>query len=217
MFIYFQGDHINLSLYKLDDKGEQQSVIFWTTMVKKEQNEYSFKQFIDMFVHPVMNLLSGNTEIKISEEIQKKFHLTQQTQTGDWYLYENYTEIRVFGCELPPFKLPKYLPMRIFSLEYIRQMINMEQIHFTSAKKKSQFRIKTQVGQFIFNSMEAREEAEKILKTRKFDLSFTWSYDPLGIISKLRVDTKYTLYFHTTRLEIEQYKNKIEWLPNTLQ
>ena len=56
--------------------------------------------------------------------------------------------------------------------------------------------------------MAAREEAEKILKTMKFDLSFTWSYDPLGIISKLRVDTKSTPYFHTTRPEIEQYKNQ---------
>lgn len=69
--------------------------------------------------------------------------MSDQVQIGDWYLYENYTKIRIFGCKLPPYKLPKFLPMRIFSLEYIRQMINMDEIHFVAAKKKSQFKIKT--------------------------------------------------------------------------
>jgi hypothetical protein len=70
----------------------------------------------------------------------------------------------VYGCELPPYKLPKYLPMRIFSLEYIMQMINLDEIHFVAAKKKSQFRIKTQIGPFIFNNRVASEEADILLR-----------------------------------------------------
>ena len=49
----------------------------------------------------------------------------------------------------------------------------------------------------------------------EFGLSFTWSYDPLGV--KLKVENKFTPYHHTTRPEIEQYKNKLEWTENTLQ
>lgn len=41
----------------------------------------------------------------------------------------------------------------------------------------------------------------------KFGLIFTWSYDLMGVISKLRVENKFTAYHHTTRPEIEQYKN----------
>ena len=37
-----QGD-LNLSLQKMDEKGNKQSVIFWTTMVMKEKKEYSYK------------------------------------------------------------------------------------------------------------------------------------------------------------------------------
>jgi len=44
----------------------------------------------------------------------------------------------------------------------------------------------------------------------KFKLSFTWSYDPLGIISKLRVEQRTTPYVHTPRPEIEQYANQEE-------
>ena len=51
----------------------------------------------------------------------------------------------------------------------------------------------------------------------KFILSFTWSYDPLGIISKLRVETKTTPYTHTQRLETERNVNQLTWAVNTLQ
>ena len=142
MFLYFQGDKINLSLQKLDDKGNQQLVIFWSTLVMKEKKEYTHKQFTEMFFHPTIGLLSSITEPRISEEIKRVLQMLDQVQIGDWYLYENYTEIRIFGCELPPYKLPKFIPMRIFSLEYIRQMINMDEIHFVAAKKKTQFKIK---------------------------------------------------------------------------
>lgn len=50
-----------------------------------------------------------------------------------------------------------------------------------------------------------------------FPLSFTWSYDPFGIISKLRVKQKETPYVSTPRPEIEKYMNQHIWVENTLQ
>jgi hypothetical protein len=78
--------------------------------------------------------------------------LSDLAKTSDWYLYQDHTEIRVYGCELTPYKLPKYLPVRIFALEYIRQMINSDDIHFVAFKKKQQLRIKGHIGSFICNS-----------------------------------------------------------------
>lgn len=100
--------------------------------------------------------------------------------------------------------------MRIFYLEYLSQMLNSDDSHFVVAKKKSQFFIKTQVGPFICNTRTIGEEADKILKDMKFSLSFTWSYDPWGTISKLRVENKTTPYIHTSRPEIEKYANQLE-------
>ena len=51
----------------------------------------------------------------------------------------------------------------------------------------------------------------------KFSPSFTWYYDPFGVISKLRVENKSTSYFHTPRPEIEKYMNQLEWTEGTLQ
>lgn len=58
---------------------------------------------------------------------------------------------------------------------------------------------------------------EEILKRMKSKTSFTWSYDPLGVISKLRFEQKSTPYPHTPRSEIEQYANQEEWTKTTLQ
>jgi hypothetical protein len=142
-------------------------------------------------------MLSGRLELRINEEIQRVLHLSDLAKTGDWFLYQNHTEIRVYGCELAPYKLPKYVPVRIFSLEYIRQMINSDDIHFVSLKKKQQMRIKGKIGPFICNSRAVGEEANKLLKEMKFNTSFTWHYDPSGIIAEMRIQKqKFTLCSH---------------------
>ena len=132
-------------------------------------------------------------------------------KTTGYSLYQNYIEIRVYGSELAPYKFPKFLSMRIFALGYIRQMMNGDELHFISTKK-AQYKIKTQVGPFIYNNRVEGEEVDKILKGMGFSHSFTWSYDPVGIISKKRVENISTPYVHTHRPAIEQYANQAEWV-----
>jgi hypothetical protein len=59
-------------------------------------------------------MLNEWEEPRINEEIQRILHLSDLAKTRDWYLYQDHTEIRVYGCDLTPYKLPKFLPVRIF-------------------------------------------------------------------------------------------------------
>ena len=93
----------------------------------------------------------------------------------------------------------------------------MDDFHFVSAKKKAQFKIKTQVGPFICNNRAASTEADTLLKEINFQLSFTWSYDPFGIISSLRVEQNTTPYSHTPMPKIEKFMKKYQWEENNLQ
>ena len=136
MFVYFQADKFSFSMQKMDADGRPQPVTAWTSLLKHNSIEYSFKAFIDFFYHPVVSMLSGRPEPQINDEVQRILHLSDNAKIGDWYLYQNHTEIRVFGCELAPYKLPKYVSVRIFALEYIRQIMNSYEIHFISLKKK---------------------------------------------------------------------------------
>ena len=161
-------------------------------------------------------MLSGRPEPLINEEIQRILHVSDLTKKGDWYLYQNHTEIRVYGCELAPYKLPKYLPVRIFSLEYIRKVINFDDIHFVSLKKKQQLRIKGQIESFICNSRGTGEEADRLLKEMKFFVSFIWHYDPCETISEMRIKNKNAPYVHAPKPEMDKFVNQTEWELDTL-
>ena len=106
-----------------------------------------------------------------------------------------------------PYKLPKYVPMRFFDLEYIMQILNSDSINFLAAKKKTKFKLKNQVGPFICNHRDAEIGAAKQLLEFRFEEIFSWNYDPQGILSKMRVKCKLTPYIHEKKPEIEKYVN----------
>ena len=137
MFLYFQEDNFPVALQKLDIEGNPLSVIFWTSLIRKESTEFTYAEFSDSFIHPLIKILTNTEKPRISDQIKKILQLSKQTKTGDWYLYEKHTEIRVFGSNLLPYKLPKHVSMRIFSLEYIRKILNFDSINFLAAKKKT--------------------------------------------------------------------------------
>lgn len=96
-------------------------------------------------------------------------------------------------------------------------MLNMDEFHFISYKKKAQLKIKANIGPYIVNTRATTKEVEAILSQMIFKPSFSWSYDPLGIISKLRLEQKSASYAHTIRPKIEQYANQEKWTEGTLQ
>ena len=118
---------------------------------------------------------------------------------------------------MAPYKLPRYLPVQIFSLEYIKQMINSDDIHFVAFKKKQQLRIKGQIGPFICNNQTTREMADKILKEMKFSISFSWHYDPSSVIAETRLKNKISPYTHVPKPKIEKFMNQTKWKMNTLE
>lgn len=100
-----------------------------------------------------------------------------------------------------------FVPVRIFALEYTREMLNMDELHFVYYKNEAQFNMKAHIGPSIIKTRAEVKEVEAILSQIKFKLSFSWSYDTLGIISKLILEQKSTSYAHTPRPKIEQYSN----------
>lgn len=153
-------------------------MILWTSLIHQFDSQYSYTDLIELFVYPVTTMLLGSPPPKISADIRRFPQLSKQYKVGDWYLYQNHTEIRIYGCELPPYKFPKYLPMRLFALEYYRKMINSNEVHLVKTKKKAQLRIKEKLGPFNCNSREAGKEADEILQRLKLKQSFMWTYDP---------------------------------------
>lgn len=59
------------------------------------------------------------------------------------------------------------MPVSIFALEYARQILNMDELHFVSNKKKAHFNLKAQVGPYIVNTRVRTKEVEVVLKQMK--------------------------------------------------
>ena len=96
------------------------SVVFWSSILRKWNREYSFADSNDSFIAPSMYLLEKEEIPRINDETRRILQLSENYKTGDWYLYKNHTEIKVYGSSLAPYKLPRFVTTRIFSLEYLR-------------------------------------------------------------------------------------------------
>ena len=59
LILFQQGDSLLIQLSRQDEQGVNQSVIHWTELVKAASSKFRFSQFIDSFVHPVLQLLNS--------------------------------------------------------------------------------------------------------------------------------------------------------------
>ena len=100
--------------------------------------------------------------------MKKILQLSEQCKIRDLYLYEKHIELRIFGSKILPYKLPKYSTIRVFSLEYLRQVLNSDAINFMASKKKTQFKLKNHIGPFNVNNRDVDKEIEKRLSELKF-------------------------------------------------
>lgn len=102
MFLYYQIDKLPMKIQKIDTTRKERLVIDWAPLVQRYNTTFTYKEFIDCFVHPFMNMLTSSTQPRISTEIKRVLQLAKNNRVGDWYLYRNHTEIRIYGHELPP-------------------------------------------------------------------------------------------------------------------
>lgn len=134
---------------------QRRFVVLWSLVFHQVQHSpYSYCEFIDQFVYPVSCLLMKSPPPRISYEMQKILQLSKSYKLGDWYLYQDHTVIRIYGCELCPYRLPRYVQMRLFALQYYMQLMNSNLTHFHSTKNKARLKFKDYLGPFIMNKKE---------------------------------------------------------------
>ena len=102
---------------------------------------------------------------------------------GDWFLYDEYTEIRLYGFTGNPFLLPAFLTNRIFSLEFARQIIHIEKEHFLNVKKGWNISFHYTIGPFVIKTSQSGQLLTYILDTMKFHRTKKINYDPEGIMA----------------------------------
>jgi len=77
LFLYYYTEKFPFTLQKLDTRGQPRSVLFWTPFFHEFGSPYTYSDFIDSFVHPIMTMLIGNPPPRVSLEIKRVLHLSK--------------------------------------------------------------------------------------------------------------------------------------------
>jgi len=216
LILYHQYDKFSFEMKRTDAAGNPRSVVYWSSIFHIS-SPYTYCEFIDSFIHPAMSLLLKESPPRLTEDMKRILQLSTAYSIGDWYFYQHHTVIRMYGCELRPFKLPRFVPMRLFALEYFRQFAYVDLVHFSGRGKKAQLKVKNQLGHIVLNKREGWKEAERMLENLGLTYSFPWKpYDPNGFISKRRLKYKLASYEHHNMILITRHANQPKWQKNTL-
>lgn len=78
---------------------------------------------------------------KISQELKELLQLSPNNRTGDWYIFENHTIIRIYGFEGQPYIFSAFLTPMVYALEFMRERLTYDQLHFVGNNKASTFRL----------------------------------------------------------------------------
>ena len=90
-----------------------------STNLSQRNATISFFTFSSSVMPALHKLIFGFFMPRVSEDL--KLLLQNPVETvGDWFCFENYTVIKVYGFEGEPFRLPRFTSRRLFALEFLR-------------------------------------------------------------------------------------------------
>ena len=116
--------------------------------LSKRNATITFFTFANSTIPSVYQIIFGSTMPRISEEL--KLLLQNPTELiGDWFCYQDFTIIRVYGFEGTPYKLPKFLTRSLFVLILLRQRLSAENEKFIKHKKASTIKFKYTYEPFV--------------------------------------------------------------------
>ena len=93
-----------------------------------------FSYFVNEFASRVYFLIFEVNYPRVPQHFQLYLHPHTENQIGDWFLYHDYTIVRVYGFEELRYRLPSFLTPRIFSLEVLRKRLHSDELHFSRKK-----------------------------------------------------------------------------------
>ena len=114
--------------------------------------------------------------------MKEMLQLSPSKMIGDWFLSEFETIIRLYGFVHQPYILPAFLKTSIFSLEFLRQKLTVEEEHILKFRKSLDMKFTWEVGPYVVKSRAALPIIDNLLKITGFPLGIAINYDPHQVI-----------------------------------
>jgi hypothetical protein len=91
---------------------------FYHSKISKEKSKDLFYEICRYIVIPMHQILYGYQPPRISEKIMGNLKTVV-----DWFIKENFSYVRVFGCSISPHSLPNFLLDRLLCREVAYQIV----------------------------------------------------------------------------------------------
>jgi hypothetical protein len=156
---------------------------------------FSFLEFANKVMARIYCLFFDSKLPRVSKDMKVKLQLSIEP-TGDWFLYRDFTVLRIYGFTDAPYKLPAFFTSRIFASEFIRQRLYVEGEHLLKHKKVCGIKFNYIVHLFVVKSFATLHVVEEILKGLKFEKDQRMNYDPRHIILKRKSSKRCGIFKH---------------------
>ena len=164
--------------------------IEWLPMICRPVTNMGVKAYLNYFMSILEKFLLSAKLPRLLPETQNLLQLSEATRVRDWYIFEDFPLIWVYGMEEhEPFKLLAFLTLRMFAVEYIWQRFLSDHVHFSSRRASVTFKLPQEVDPFFIKNRLAGYKAEKLLRSMHLETSGKWVYDPHNVIYNLRNDS----------------------------
>jgi hypothetical protein len=164
--------------------------------------------FINEVMAKAYSMMFGSLPAKIYTELKKKLQLSPNVKVGDWFLFEKYTVIRVYGFKEEPYLFPTFLDPKIYTLDCIRQRLFSYQEYFVKFSKATTFKPFYKVGPFTIKSKSAISIVEGLLGEMNFRKGHKENYDPHHVVYEKRKHLRSAPYQHQPNPILDKIENQ---------
>jgi hypothetical protein len=184
----------------------------------EENAKDPFYEVCHFIIIPMDRIFFGCEPPRISDAITENLKAIT-----DWFIEENFSYIRVYGCSIPPHTLPKFLPDRLVCKEVSHQLVKGGVgLELKATQKKSWPSFPVHIGKFsLLNLGHSKVEVDSLEEVKLVDIEHKM-YDPYQLISRHFIHCNLKAYEHETSIyddvfkEVKSYEevlNKVQAMP----
>jgi hypothetical protein len=167
----------------------------------EDKAKYFFYEICNWVVVSMHTAIFGHPPPRISDKI-----VVNLDKVADWYIEEHFSYIRVFGCSVPPYALPQFLPDRLVCREVARQtVLGGISKELKAVQKKVWPSFPLQIGAFsLLDFGHSKVEAAALEEIKLVNIEFK-KHDPQKVVGNHMASCNLKKYEHEESPQDEMF------------
>jgi len=107
LFLYQNVERFsNLGLNVVNINKKKQSMVFSTGLIRGDLEDSGLFEFTSLFLPVAYKILNGSLPPTFLPKSQECLQLSKDVRCGDWFIFEEHAEIRLYGASVKAYRLP---------------------------------------------------------------------------------------------------------------